>query len=126
MLIGDPQNPPDVPECCGGNPACDAYDYCSSRLLKGDPMSASTTLAGLMPLVQSAAGVIAAFRGDAAAASTDAKIADAVEILQAGADLATAFSRGEEVTPENVRNALAGMDDAIADFDAEIAKQSNP
>lgn len=86
-------------------------------------MSAATTLAGLMPLVKSAADVIAAFKGDAKAASTDDKIADAVEILTAGAELAESFSRGEEITPDDVRAALVGMDDELAKFDAEIAQQ---
>lgn len=86
-------------------------------------MSTITTIAGLMPLVQQAAGVIAAFQGDAKAAATTQKIADAVEVLNAGAQLAESFSRGIEVTPEDVRAALAGMDDALASFDAEIARQ---
>jgi hypothetical protein len=86
-------------------------------------MSTTQTLAGLMALVKAAADTVAAFQGDASAASTDNKIADAVEVLTAGAQLAESFSRGNEITEEDVRDALVGMDEALADFDAEIQKQ---
>lgn len=90
-------------------------------------MSAITTITSLMPLVKQAADVIAAFRGDAQQASSDTKIADAVEVLTAGAQLAESFSRGIEITPDDVRVALANMDEKIAAFDAEIARQEqNP
>jgi hypothetical protein len=86
-------------------------------------MSAISVITSLMPLVQSAASVIQSFQGDAKAASTNSAIADAAEVLSVVAPLVESFSRGIEVSPEEVREALVGMDQALDAFDAEIQKQ---
>lgn len=81
------------------------------------------SLTAIVPLIQSALDVIAAFQGDAQAASKDRKFSDAVEVINAVAPLLDSFSRGIDVTPEDVKDALVGMDDALAKFDEEIARQ---
>lgn len=109
------------------HPTADALQ--SARLLlaalnpKENPMSVASTIAGLMPLVKSAADVIASFTGTAEQASKSSVITDAAEVIAAVSPLVDSFSRGMEVTPEDVRAALAGMDDALDAFDAEIARQ---
>lgn len=87
-------------------------------------MSAITTIISIMPLIQQAAGVITSFVGDDDdKARADKTIQDALEIIGAVAPLVDAFSRGQDVTPDDVRASLAGMDSALGAFDAEIAKQ---
>lgn len=86
-------------------------------------MSAITTIVGVMPLIKSAADTIAAFSGTDDQARESNAIQDAAEIIGAVAPLVDAFSRGVDVTPEDVREALIGMDQALASFDAEIARQ---
>jgi hypothetical protein len=51
---GDPQNPPDVPECCGGKNTCDARDYCASRgsarsAVQAEPVASVNILNGPEP-----------------------------------------------------------------------------
>lgn len=86
-------------------------------------MTTTNPIASLMPMLKQAADTIAAFEGDALKASTSDAIFDAAEVVAAVAQMVDSFSRGAEVTPDDVRAALAGMDDALAAFDAEIAKQ---
>lgn len=93
---------------------------------QGAPMSALSTIASLMPLVQSAVDVLAAFQGTAKAASASKAVTDAAEVISAAAPLIESFTSGQEVTEQDVRDALAGMDQALASFDAEIARQSGP
>lgn len=86
-------------------------------------MSAASTIAGLMPLLKQAADTIAQFTGSAQQASKSNVIQDAVEVISAVAPLVESFGHGIEVTPDEVRASLMGMDKALADFDAEIARQ---
>lgn len=85
-------------------------------------MSVSAII-GLMPLVKQAADAIAAFTGSAEEARGSNVIQDAAEVISVIAPLVDSFSRGTEVTPEEVRATLDGMDKALADFDLEIARQ---
>lgn len=86
-------------------------------------MSAASTIAGLMPLLKQAADTIAQFTGTPEEASKSSVIGDAAEVLGAIVPLVESFSHGMEVTPDDVRASLLGMDQALDAFDAEIAKQ---
>lgn len=81
------------------------------------------SLTAIIPVVQSALDVLATFSGSAEDASRDSKISDAAQVISAVAPLIDGFSRGEEITPEAVRDALVGMDEALTAFDEEIARQ---
>lgn len=76
----------------------------------------------LIPLFQSALSVIGAFKGSAVEAKATGYFQDALGIVTAVTPLITQFGNGEEVTPEQVRAALAGKDAALASFD-ELIKQ---
>jgi hypothetical protein len=80
-------------------------------------------IASLLPMIQAALGVIGAFKGSAAQAKTTSKVQDAISVVAAVTPLIQQFGAGTEVTEDQVRAALAGMDAALADFDAEIARQ---
>lgn len=86
-------------------------------------MSTASTIAGLMPLVKTAAQVIQEFTGTDEDASKSSAIAQAAEIIAAVSPLVDSFSRGMAVTPQDVHDALVDMDEARDEFDAEIAKQ---
>lgn len=78
----------------------------------------------LLPMFQSAIGVIGAFKGNAAAAKVDSAVQDAVSVVKAVTPLIEQFGRGEEVTPEDARQALAGMHAQLDQFDELIAQKS--
>jgi hypothetical protein len=82
-----------------------------------------TVIQGIMPLLKAAADAIAAFTGNDEAARADSVFTNAAEVFGALTPLIDAFTRGANVTEEDVRNALVGMDQALAGFDAEIARQ---
>lgn len=86
-------------------------------------MSASSTIASLVPLARKAWDTLEQFTGTAAEASRSNVITDAIEVISAVTPLIEDFGRGTEITPEDVRGALMDMDTALADFDAEIARQ---
>lgn len=86
-------------------------------------MSTISVITGLMPVLKSAADVIQQFTGTAEEARENSVVSDALEIIGALSPLVDSFAHGSEVTPEDVRAALAGMDEALSDFDAEIARQ---
>lgn len=88
-------------------------------------MSAFAVITGLMPLIKAAAETIASFTGDDDAARTDNTITNAFDVLGAVVPLIDTFASGGDVDEEDVRQALAGYDQAIADFDAEIARQES-
>lgn len=75
----------------------------------------------IVPLIQTALGVIATFKGSAQVAKTVGYVQDAVGVVNALTPLVTQFGNGQEVTPEDVRAALAGKDAALAEFDKLIA-----
>jgi len=74
-----------------------------------------------LPLLQSAISIFGQFKGTAAAAKVNSDVQDAVSVIDALVPLVTQFGGGVEVTPEDVRKALAGKDAALKAFDAEIA-----
>lgn len=82
-----------------------------------------TAILSILPMIQTALGVIGSFTGSAKLAKTTGYIQEAVGVVTALTPLVTQFGSGKEVTPEDVRAALAGKDAALAAFDAEIAKQ---
>lgn len=90
-------------------------------------MPAISVILGLMPLIQSAAQVVTAFAGDDDdRARQDQKLADAFDVITSVAPLIETFTQGGNVTEADVREALDGYDDALAAFDAEIARQQDP
>lgn len=78
---------------------------------------------GILPMLQTALGIIGTFRGSAQLAKATGYVQDAVGVVNVLTPLVTAFGGGQEVTEADVRKALAGMHGALADFDAEIAKK---
>jgi hypothetical protein len=85
-------------------------------------------LIAILPLLNSALAVVAAFKGSAAQAKASALVQDALAIIGALSPLVQQFGSGAEVTPDQVKAALAGKDAALAAFDQEIARQeaANP
>jgi len=79
------------------------------------------TLALLLPLIQSAVGVLGAFKGSAAQAKATGYVQDAVGVITAISPLVDQFANGKEITPDDVKAALAGKDAALAQLDALIA-----
>ena len=55
--------------------------------------------------------------------STDSTVQNALEVLGAAFPLIDTFRKGGNVTEEDAQKALAANDEALADFDAEIARQ---
>jgi hypothetical protein len=86
-------------------------------------MSALTVITSLMPVIKAAAETIASFTGDDNAARTDSTITNAFDVIGAIVPLIDTFASGGDVTSEDAREALDGFDQALADFDAEIARQ---
>jgi hypothetical protein len=86
-------------------------------------MASFDVIKSILPLIQAAAQTINSFVGDDNAARNDATITDAFDVITAVVPLIDTFVNGDEVTPDDVRQALAGYDQALADFDAEIARQ---
>lgn len=76
----------------------------------------------ILPLIQSALGILGQFKGSAAQAKATGYIQDAVGVVTALTPLVQQFTGGKEVTQDDVRAALAGKDKALADLDAEIKK----
>lgn len=76
-----------------------------------------------LPLLQSALNVFGAFKGSAVQAKADNAVQDAMAVIAAVSPLLQSFSAGQEVTPDQVKAALAGKNAALAAFDAEIARQ---
>lgn len=77
----------------------------------------------ILPLIQSALSVIGSFKGSASLAKTTGYIQEAVGVVTALTPLVQQFGSGAEVTPDDVRAALAGKDKALAEFDELIAKK---
>lgn len=78
-------------------------------------------LLSFLPILQTALGVIGSFSGSAKLAKTTGYIQEAVGVVTALTPLVTQFGSGKDITPDDVRAALAGKDAALAAFDAEIA-----
>jgi hypothetical protein len=75
----------------------------------------------ILPLIQTALGVIGSFKGSPQLAKTTGYIQEAVGVVTALTPLVQQFGDGKEVTPEDVRAALEGKDAALARFDELIA-----
>jgi hypothetical protein len=86
-------------------------------------MPSISVILGLMPLIQNAVQTISSFVGDDDQARNDTVISNAFEVITAVAPLIETFTSGGDVTAEDVKEALDGYDQALADFDAEIARQ---
>lgn len=78
---------------------------------------------GIVPVLTSALNAIAAFTGSDQAARNSNIITNAVDIIGALGPLVEDFAAGSDVTEEDVRSALAGMDEQLATFDEEIRKR---
>ncbi len=80
----------------------------------------------ILPLLNTALGVIGAFNGSAQLAKTTGYVQDAVSVVNALTPLVAQWGDGKDVTDEDVRNALAGKDAALKQFDDLIASKSAP
>lgn len=81
-------------------------------------MNILTTILGL---VNPALGIIGAFTGSAKAAKVNAAVQDATAVVSALWPLVEQFTGGKEVTPDDVRAALDGMDAHLDSFEKAIA-----
>lgn len=68
-------------------------------------------------LIQTALSVVGTFRGSPQLAKTTGYVQDAVLVIGALTPLVQQYANGQDVTPEDVRNALAGKDAALKQFD---------
>lgn len=75
-------------------------------------------------MIQTALGVISAFKGSAQVAKVTSQVQDAIGVVNALTPLVTAFAGGKEVTADDVKIALAGMTHAVNEFDALILAKS--
>lgn len=85
------------------------------------PFPSIAVIGGIIELIKPALEVVQAFNGDDP--SADDKLQEAAATIEALFPLVVTFTRGEEVTAEDARDALAGYDDAIDRLDALIAKK---
>lgn len=74
----------------------------------------------VIPMITNALSVIGSFTGSAKVAKVTGVVQDAVSVVNALTPLVTKFGQGHEVTEDDVREALAGKDAALAEFDALI------
>jgi hypothetical protein len=87
-------------------------------------MSATAILAAIQ-LGKAAFDTVAQFADkDSRVRQVEPKLQDAVDVITAIVPLVDGFRNGREVTENDVRRAISTKDQALADFDAEIAKQS--
>jgi hypothetical protein len=82
-------------------------------------------LTTVLPLINGAISILGQFGG---VSSTVAKatpvITEAVGVITSLSPLLDSFSKGQTVTADDVRAALAGKDAALAEFDKVIASKS--
>jgi hypothetical protein len=81
------------------------------------------TISSVIPILSGAFDVIAAFKGNAQEARQNQPVQDAFDVIKSITPLVNTFVNGTEVSPEQVRAALATKSDALSVFDQEIAKQ---
>lgn len=79
-------------------------------------------LPAVLPMLTQAIDVVAKFNGPAELAKTTGYVQDAIGVVNALAPLVKQYGRGEEVTTEDVRRALATKDAALREFDRLIEK----
>lgn len=97
-------------------------------------MNASTisTITSVLGMINPAIGVIGSLIGSFAGKSDvsakfdkiSSQVQDAAGVVTALAPLVQQFADGNDVTPGEVRDALAGMDDRLAEFDRLIKEKS--
>jgi len=80
-------------------------------------------IAEILALITGAMNVITTFKGSAAMAKTTGYVQEAVATIGALAPLVTQWGNGEEVTLEDTRAALAGMNGALSKLDEIIANK---
>lgn len=78
-------------------------------------------LATILQLIAGATSVLQQFDGSPQVAKGTAYVQEAVSTISALAPLVEQFGNGDEVTLEDVREALAGKDAALAKLDEIIA-----
>jgi len=78
----------------------------------------------VVSMLQTATQVIGMFNGGAKLAKGNAAVQDALGVVSALTPLVQQFGAGEEITPADVRAALAGKDAALSSLDALIASKS--
>lgn len=79
--------------------------------------------ATLISLIGPAMSVIGAFKGSAVEAKINNQVQDALGVVNAVMPLINQVGSGKEVSPDDVRIALAGKDAAIGAFDELIAQK---
>lgn len=82
------------------------------------------SILSVVNMISSAVGVIGSFTGGPAAAKVSGVVQDAVGVVKALTPLVEKFGAGEDVTSDDVKAALAGKDQALAEFDRLIAEKS--
>lgn len=75
-------------------------------------------------LIQTALSVVGSFKGSPQVAKTTGYVQDALSVVSALTPVVQQWGAGVEVTPEDVKAALAGKDAALAEFDKLIAEKS--
>lgn len=78
----------------------------------------------VVSMIHSALDVVAKFQGGPELALVSGHVQDAVGVVNALTPLVTQYAAGKEITPEDVRTALAGKNSALAEFDRMIAEKS--
>ena len=74
----------------------------------------------ILPILEQALSVVGSFSGNAKVAKVTGYVQDAASVIGALTPLVQQFTQGKEVTEDDVRVALAGMDKALSEFDAAI------
>jgi len=78
-------------------------------------------IGALISMVSGALDIIGKFGGNARAAKVAGHVQDAIAVVGALTPLVREFTNGHEVSADDVRDALDGMDDALNEFDRLIA-----
>lgn len=79
----------------------------------------------VISMIQTALGVVSAFKDSPQVAKATGYVQDAVSVVNALTPLVTQFASGTDVTPADVKAALAGKDAALFEFDRMIAEKAD-
>jgi len=77
-------------------------------------------LSTVLPLISGAVEVLGQFSGNAKVAKATPYVTEAVGVITSLAPVLQSYADGHDVTTDDVREALAGKDKALADFDEAI------
>jgi hypothetical protein len=77
-------------------------------------------LTTVLPLVSGAIQILQQFNGNAQVAKVTPYVTEAIGVVTSLSPLLQSYAAGTEVTPDDVRAALAGKDKALAEFDEAI------